>query len=355
MDITKYIGLFLLKNRSCYIQGLGNLEIKSRNALYDDKALHAQSYEVILNPVGAIDDSLANFIATNELISISKAVNALRDFTMQCKADLQAGKEVQIPSIGKFHESEGRIWFSTDPKLQFTPAPIPAARMTRHVEEQPEYKPKQQQRQQQYRQQQQYSPPPPPPPEPYYRDNAEEEEESTSINWGRVIFAISLLFVLGIGAMYLYQIYKERKGNNIPLIQQTPAAPVQTDTTLNQPSQVTMPVDTTKTATDSTKHDSTTINGPDILENGASPTPVVKPPVSKAVSYEVVINKYFTAERAQKRLQQLKAYGYSVKMVAEDSTNYLIIMNVKFEPKEQEKVIDSLSALFNPDDGVYIR
>jgi nucleoid DNA-binding protein len=356
MDITKYIGLFLLKNHSCYIQGLGNLELKNVNASYDGQTLHAQSCEVVLNPIGAIDDSLANFIATNELISISKAVNALRDFTMQCKADLQAGKEVAIPYIGKFHENEGKIWFSTDPKLQFTPANIPAVRVAKRIEEQPEYKPKQQQRQQQYRQQQQYAPPPPPPPQPYYNElPQEEEEEGRSINWGRVIFMISMLFVLGVGGLYLYQIYKERNANKNmpPLVASTP------DTTQTHVQQVIAPpppVDTSKAVMDSiSKHDTNTVLGPDILENGESSAPVTTPATSKLASYTIVLNKYYTEERAQKRLTQLKTYGYNVKMLAEDSSNYLILMNVNINPKDKQKMLDSLSSLFNPNDGVYVR
>src|SRR6185437_14180538 len=102
MDVAKYIGLFLLKNHFCYIHGLGNLELHKKSASYDGTALQAPSYEVVVTPAGSIDDNLANFIATNEQTSISKASNALRDFSIQARADLQAGKEVLIPHIGKF-------------------------------------------------------------------------------------------------------------------------------------------------------------------------------------------------------------------------------------------------------------
>src|ERR1700744_6690000 len=99
MDLAKYIGVFLMKNRFCYIHGLGNLEVKKKPANYDGKMLQAAPYEVIITPAGSIDDTLANFIATNEQISISKAANELRDFSTKAKADLEAGKELSRPFI----------------------------------------------------------------------------------------------------------------------------------------------------------------------------------------------------------------------------------------------------------------
>ena len=78
MDVAKYIGLFLLKNNFVYIHGLGNLELRKRPASFNGEALQGSTYEVVMTPMGSIDDNLANFIATNEQISISKASNAHR-------------------------------------------------------------------------------------------------------------------------------------------------------------------------------------------------------------------------------------------------------------------------------------
>src|ERR1700742_1700349 len=114
MDIAKYIGLFLLKNHFCYVHGLGNMELRKRTASYDGTALQAPSYEVVVTPGGSIDDNLANFIAVNEQISISKAANALRDFSIQARKDMAAGKEVPIPDMGKFVEQNGKVKFVTD-------------------------------------------------------------------------------------------------------------------------------------------------------------------------------------------------------------------------------------------------
>src|SRR4051794_6193053 len=100
MDIARYIGLFLLKNQFCYVHGLGNMELKKVPATNDGKSLQAASYEIVVTPGGSIDDNLANFIATNEQISISKAANTLREYSIQARKDMSEGKEVPIPGLG---------------------------------------------------------------------------------------------------------------------------------------------------------------------------------------------------------------------------------------------------------------
>src|SRR6185312_10774720 len=144
MDIAKYIGLFLLKNHFCYVHGLGNMELTRKPAIHDGKALQPPSYEVMVTPGGSIDDNLANFIATNEQISISKAANALRDFSIQARKDMSDGKEVEIPNIGKFVEESGKVKFITNDNFRFTPAGIPTIRNSKQLEEQnakPAHKP----------------------------------------------------------------------------------------------------------------------------------------------------------------------------------------------------------------------
>src|SRR5690606_10255444 len=134
-DVAKYIGLFLLKNKFAYVHGLGNLEIKKKPAAYEGEALTGSVYEIELTPMGSIDDNLANFIATNEQISISKASNALRDFSTEAREKLEQGETVSIPSIGIFAEENGKIVFITDPHFQFNPTPIPSIRVARKKDE----------------------------------------------------------------------------------------------------------------------------------------------------------------------------------------------------------------------------
>src|SRR5437868_742607 len=124
MDIAKYIGLFLMKNNFCYLHGLGNLELKKKPASYEGDALHAPECDVILTSGGSIDDSLANYIATREQTSISKASNALREFSIATRAELAAGKEVEIPAVGKFTEQNGVVQFIANPHLKHIPPPV---------------------------------------------------------------------------------------------------------------------------------------------------------------------------------------------------------------------------------------
>src|ERR1044072_3745785 len=109
MDIAKYIGLFLLKNNFVYLHGLGNLELKKKPAAYDGEALRAPEYDVVRPPGGSIDDTLANYIATHEQTSISKAANALRDFTTATRAELAAGKAVEVRGGGKVVDNKGAV------------------------------------------------------------------------------------------------------------------------------------------------------------------------------------------------------------------------------------------------------
>src|SRR5206468_4273535 len=111
---------------------------------------------------GSIDDNLANFIATNEQISISKAANALREFSTTSRTDLHAGKDVVIPSLGKFTEQNGKIQFITDPHLQFTPPSIPTVKTTRTEEKKEEIK------------------------KPAYTQSSTRK---SNVNWGKVILA----------------------------------------------------------------------------------------------------------------------------------------------------------------------
>jgi len=140
MDIAKYIGLFLLKNNFCYLHGFGNLELRKKPASYDGDALNAPEYDVVLTPGGSIDDTLANYIATHEQTSISKASNTLREFSTATRAELAAGKEVEIPGIGTFSEQNGIVRFAANPQLKYAPPPVPMLRMSKRLEDAPDFR-----------------------------------------------------------------------------------------------------------------------------------------------------------------------------------------------------------------------
>ena len=289
MDIAKYIGLFILKNNFCYIHGLGNLELVKRPAVHDGKALQAPTYEVIVTAGGSIDDSFANFIATNEQISISKAANALRDFSMQARKDMAAGKEVPLQGIGKFTEENGRVKFHTDPSFKFTPAGMPTLKNSKQLEDQkitPAHKPS-------------YPPP----------------ASANSVNWTMVILAAALLIILGAGG-YGYYYYRSTQ---VP-----PPPPPVKDTIIAAPAPVM--VDTMQ------KKD----------------TVVAPPPVDTVTvnTYKMVIGDYAAKDKAEKRIRQLKINGNKVEMVTKDSLNYMVVAAVNCRVIDTLHAKDSLIKLF---------
>jgi nucleoid DNA-binding protein len=198
MDIAKYIGLFLLKNNFVYLHGLGNLELKKKPASYDGDALHAPEYDVVLTPGGSIDDNLANYIATHEQISISKAANALREFSTATRAEMAAGKEVEIPGIGKFvEEQSGVVRFLANPHLNHVPPPVPMLRMSKRLEETPDFR----------------------------RDTTDSGSgaDSSGIAWGRIAL-LGLLMLVVIGGIVIG--YRYISAPDAPAVADTAAAPV---------------------------------------------------------------------------------------------------------------------------------
>ncbi len=293
MDIAKYIGLYLLKNQYCYVHGLGNMELRKNKAKHDGKELQAPSYDVIVTPGGSIDDNLANFIATNEQISISKAANALREYSIQARKDLAEGKEVPIPNIGRFTEQEGKIWFITDDNFAYKPAPLPTIKNSKQLEEQNSklaHKPS-------------YPPP----------------AKADSINWSMVILVVVLVLVVA-GAVYFVYSYMNKTKVEQPVV----TAP---DTTAIQPAIV--EADTTAPVVDTVD---------------ASAPVVVDSTLTN--EYRFVIGNYRTRERAEKRVYNLNLNGNKTEMLQQDSTSFLVIEPITCRIMDTTHVKDSLRRMF---------
>jgi cell division septation protein DedD len=300
MDIPKYIGLFLLKNNFCYLHGLGNLELKKKPAAYDGDALRAPEYNVVLSHGGSIDDTLANFIATHEQVSISKAANALRDFSMVTRAELAAGKEVELPGIGKFVDDNGLVRFVTNPHFQHVPPPVPMIRMAKRTEEQPDF-----------------------------RRDTMEETSGSQVAWGKVIMLVLLAVVVIAGGFFTYRYFS----NNST----TPAAHKQ-DTVIAQPAvQPTpaVPVDTTA------------------KKDTATPPPAPEPSATAAGgAYTVVLNSYPSRGAAERRVNTLTKNGNKVELLSRDSSTFMVVMHIT-SAGDTTRMLDSLRRFFNPK-GVHI-
>jgi len=118
MDIASYIGQFLLRNKYCYLHGIGSLKL---NKLPKSDA-GSYAYHVQLLPGGSIDDLFANFVATSEQVSISKAANAIREYNTEIRSQLDENQNVIIPSIGYFTKLDKHIIFVTDNNFSYQPS-----------------------------------------------------------------------------------------------------------------------------------------------------------------------------------------------------------------------------------------
>ena len=293
MDIAKYIGLFLLKNHYCYIHGLGNLELIKRPGTHDGKALQAPSYEVIVTPGGSIDDNLANFIATNEQISISKAANTLREYSIQARKDMANGAEIPIPHIGNFIENDGKVKFITDENFQFTPAGIPTIRNSKQLEEQNS----------KLSQKPSYPAP----------------QKADSVNWSMVILVVVLLLILCGGGYGIY--YYMNHNNAVPTTVKVPVK----DTVVQKTAPV---VDSAAMKKDSTG-----------MESSAHDTVI-------SDVYKMVIGDYPTKARAETRVRNLKVNGNIAEIMPKDTAGFYVYMNITCKPSDTTHVKDSLQTLF---------
>lgn len=306
MDIAKYIGLFLLKNNFCYIHGLGNLELKKKSASYDGQALQAPTYEVVVTLGGSIDDNLANFIATNEQISISKAANALRDFSTKSREELAEGKEVPITSLGKFVEANGRITFITDPQFTYAPPSIPSIKSATRSTVIPKTATTTTQTG-----------------GSAYTYHPEDDNTTDSgINWGKIVL-VGALAVVVIAAIIF--------GINYMQPQAVPPAepePITTDSIQTLPVVQDTAVVTPTPAETATNSAITEANG--------------------TLQFDVILKTYPDSAKAAKRVAQLVSYGNNVSMAAAGDGNYYVVMPVSAAATDTTRILDSLKRTFNP-------
>jgi nucleoid DNA-binding protein len=317
MDIAKYVGLFLIKNEYCFLPGIGSLQIEKKAAVYDKEAqkMTAPSYQVMYRQAGgSIDDSFANFIANNERISIAHAANHLKDFCAGAKVDLKEGREVIIPSIGKFLlGANGNIQFATDPHLHIEGKAVPFFRNSVSVDQKKE--------------------------EAIsniiekttIREPKADEEivlQAPQVNWGKIaLLAIIALVVIG-GAIFLFWFMNRPKADESPVVPVTETvAPAQESTA---------PAPTTDTA------------------SAPAGTPV-SAATDGTITYKVALHQYPYRERAESRVAKLKSYGNnSVSLLVKDSTAYYVVMPMTSAAADTTRVVDSLRKLFNPSGKVEI-
>lgn len=298
MDIAKYIGLFLLKNKYCYLQGLGNLEIKKTAAKQNGTEMTGPVYFAKLDPVGSIDDSFPNFIANNEQVSIAKASNEISEFIRIAKTILAEGGSVPIPSIGAYVMKNRVLSFELDPafslpekSILFPIAEAPKASVaeTKNGAEKPY--------------------------ESYTNYNNYNKQHS--VNWNIVAFW-AVIIIIG-GSILGWSI-------NYFMKQQ----PAQTTVAEMKPEADLVPV------VDTAKVMDTTATQP-------APTSVNDTP-----EYKFIIKEYKTLALAQKKEKQLISYGYNVSIVNKDSNAFYVVNVMKVPMTDTTRIKDSLTKLLNP-------
>lgn len=301
MDIAKYIGLYLLKNKFCYLHGLGNLQILKKPPVVNGDTLSAPGYEISLQSTGSIDDNLANFIATAEQTSIAKAANEIRAFVDNTRAELADGTSVAIPGIGHFASENGKTIFVADPSFSYTPTAIPTLKMSKRLEETPSFR----------------------------RETAEEEVangRTSSLPMSRIwliLLAVAgLIGIIVLVSRFLVKDQAEAPTEPAPVATPAPAAPVDTMA-------VATPADTNT--------------------NANAPAPVTPPtPAASATGMQIILRSYPTQMAAEKRQRQLKTtpLGDAVAVIAQDSSHYLVVVPYTGALSDSTRVLDSFSRVY---------
>lgn len=280
MDIASYIGQFLLRNKYCYLHGIGSLKLNK----LPNKDTGSYAYHVQFLPGGSIDDLFANFVATSEQVSISKAANAIREYNTEIRSLLDAQQNVSIPSIGYFTKVDNHYTFVTDETFSYQPAVNPALKFV----------------------------------------NAKPVKEATTteeviavtpqkpiVNWSKIVLFVSLIIVI---ALSIYFIVTQSK--NISAMQDKPVTNTMTD--------IVAPVIDTPTLTKDTSI------------------------ASAVAEYKFLIKTYATLSAAEKRYHQLLSYGNKVGLQTSDSTSYQLFVSLAVPAIDTTKVKDSIRVIFNP-------
>ena len=323
MDIAKYIGLFLEKNRYCYLPNLGEFNVTKRPARYTDGQMMAPEFDVAFKfSGGLIDDAFANFVANNERISIASAANAIKDFSVATRQALSEGNTVVIPGFGKLVGSGSKYEFVADPNIQVQPQGIPifkintaATRSTVGEQTIAELHEKMQ-----------------------LKEPTAEDEiviKPPSINWSKIIILLLIVVAVlgGISALIWYF----SNTNKDEIIEAT------------SPSQDQMGA---QSVVDAANVDSV-MSSADSL-SGTNPNVANTPPVASAQSGTAYgIYSYTDRAVAEKKQKQLSGFGHNVAM-REVGGNYVITIVPPHTITDTAAAKDSLRRFFNPKGTVQI-
>lgn len=320
MDIGKYIGKFLLKNKYCSLPGLGVFELKKASASTNSSQTEIDhpSYIITFSPIGSIDDTFASFIASHENVSISNASNNIKEYCTNVKEEVQKSGSFDIEHLGKVTQVNGKLTFkqSSDLDLSYAPAPLPVIDLkpAGAVETPPDYS---------------Y----PPAQSSYARKNKNA--------WMKpVMVIVTLALLAGIGYFgYEYWKNNEASEDNLP----------------QEPAVYPAPMVDSTSSRDSLLAPSDSLNTPssDTLPSDSNQVVEPKPITGSGKLYTVVIMSTPVEAAAKTKAAKWANYGHSTNVVNRDG-QFLVTLSTSHSSNDTTILIDSVRKFFNPKGQVYI-
>jgi nucleoid DNA-binding protein len=324
MDISKYIGLYLVKNGYCSLPSLGTLSLEKIGAKrFDATTIDPPKYNITFNTVGSIDDKFPHFIAINENISTNNATNAISVFGREVKEEIANNRPFILDGIGRFTNAAGKVSFQQNPDLDLTEFTVivpetqaPIVDNTRAAQAEKDG-------------QQNID----------FKTVLNNPEKESSFNLTKVIAPLGLLALILVGGYFGYNYLKSAQVNTATETPKTDSintiAPVIVDTTIKQDSIKANPVDTIKPAA---------TNAIDTTK------PAAAAPVATGPAMKVAILTYRTEAKATEVSTRLSKNGNNTSVAKVDSINYQVVVSLPSTNRAPELVVDSLRRFFNPGD-----
>jgi hypothetical protein len=322
MDISKYIGLYLVKNGYCSLPGLGTLSLEKIGAKrFDATTIDPPKYNITFNAVGSIDDKFPHFIAINENISTNNATNAISVFGREVKEEIANNRPFVLEGLGRYTNVNGKMFFQQNSDLDLSEFTVVVPENVQPIVDNT-------------------------------RVNQADKDVTQTIDFktvlnnpikestfsiGKVLLPIGLLAVLAVGGYFGYNYLKNSQNKQIaqvPVVDTNVvvSTPI-TDSAIVDSAKV-IPTDSLNTAV--TKVDSV---------NKAATAPVASGPAMK-----VAILTYRTEMEANAKSKKLTSYGNNTNVLKVDSVNYQVVLNLATTNRAPEMIIDSLRKFFNPNE-----
>lgn len=329
MDVSQYIGSFLLKNRYCSLPGLGVFDLKRTSAAVNNAegTIQPPTYSLSFNPVGSIDDTFASFIASKENVSIANASNHIRDFCTQVKDQLAKTGQYDVPQLGRFENKMGRIGFTQSKDLNLGMEPVAAVFTEIKVAPLPAEERKLD-----------YS---------YAPARSTYRGRKNGSSYLKILIPIAAVLLIAVISYFAYSTYQENKG-------------LQSDATHEANPQNSLTPETnagidsvqfqTQNSADSVSNrpDTTSLKPSDTLNSAAT-----MPPPPSGQQYRIVVFTTTDQATATAKSQKWARYGNLANVIPMNGS-FAVTIDASHPLNDTTKLVDSLRRFFNPKGPVYI-